>query len=441
MYIDSKRNIIPIVLCVMVAIIFVIMYDALNPFNLLFSFGLIASLFFITKFPYIAVLFYATAFDSFAYIAELLNLPFGIRSLIFCTVMLFILLLFAMNKKIHLAYFSHPAFIVAILFGIIMYIWQHLLTPFSGYGAWKVKSYFLFNITLMFAIILFSDDIKAQRRIVYAAFIFGVISCFVLFYQLGTEGSIVHGRFSGFSNPIWLGRSLGIFLFSAGLTFFLTKHILLKLLVIFIMISLFYFILITGSRGPLYALFLTIIIFFTFIVYKISITKKILVCLIFVITLFLVFPYLDPVTQNRHVVYDLHGSYSARIGFLEESLNMFVDAPFLGSGPGAFAPYSSDHRYPHNIIAEIAVELGGINLVVFTIFLLFACRILRKVANLKIKQISGKNIFIIWASLVFIFACINAMFSGDIATNSMIWFASGCLIAGENTLGRETYIT
>lgn len=224
------------------------------------------------------------------------------------------------------------------------------------------------------------------------------------------------------------------------LVIFTIRQKLLRILLSFSIVVLFYFMLVSGSKGPMISFILTLTIFFTLMTPNISLKKKIAVLLSLGILIFLFFPHLDEATQVRFdISNDSYGSISSRKDLMSDAFYMFLDNPVFGKGPGAFGGPSGERLYPHNILLEIAAELGVVGLVVFVIFLFLNYGLIKKLLHPNMGRLTRDNMFIRWSAMTFIFSFINALFSGDTATNSLLWFSSGALIAANNTLygGKE----
>ena len=70
---------------------------------------------------------------------------------------------------------------------------------------------------------------------------------------------------------------------------------------------------------------------------------------------------------------ELSADYSAiiRIYAIYHGISYFIQNPILGWGTGSFATLVNDYiKYPHNIFVELAMEVGLIGVILFSIFLL-----------------------------------------------------------------------
>jgi O-antigen ligase len=115
---------------------------------------------------------------------------------------------------------------------------------------------------------------------------------------------------------------------------------------------------------------------------------------------------LAPVLEDPNV--------ASRAIYLQRAAEMFGRAPVLGAGFGAFATQGLDAPYPHNLIAEMAAELGIVGVTLAVIWIGFA---LWRAAG------SPLLVALVVATTAF------AMFSGNVAGNSELWIFSGIAIA------------
>lgn len=102
-------------------------------------------------------------------------------------------------------------------------------------------------------------------------------------------------------------------------------------------------------------------------------------------------------------------SVSARVFLYDLAVTMFVDRPLVGQGLGAFATLPLPWDYPHNLLLQIAAELGLLGAVVVIVLLWRAARRPRPGAA--------------WATVgaLALFYTVNAMVSGDAYADRTVW--------------------
>lgn len=391
------------------------------------------------RYPEIGLVFYIFAFDATGPIFDYLNIPLGWRSLTFALPIVFLLVLYAIIKGKTPRIYFNTIFIVAIAFGLFLFAGV-LWTPSPQYGIWKTEAYLLFNLVGMMGIILFSGEFSSQRRIILSAAILGIVTCVLSIHDIFTY-NLEWKRFSGYSNPIWLSRSVGAYVFAILVVILTTKYRSLKLCLFVVMGGLFYIMFHTGSRGPVFSFFITLA-FIPFLLPGKSLIRKMAIFLVFTILGIFLFVKIPSEAQERYLILLRPGGYiedtsaPARLYLYGTAFNLFLAKPILGSGTGGFSlfSYGLDGRiYPHNIFLEIGSELGMVGLALFILFLLLNVAKIKKLI-IPLSGIDKSNIFLIWATLLFIFSCVNAMVSGDIASNSTLWFSSSALLTYENSV-------
>ena len=104
---------------------------------------------------------------------------------------------------------------------------------------------------------------------------------------------------------------------------------------------------------------------------------------------------------------------TSRATYLGASLQLFLKAPVLGVGLGGFAATGLD-LYPHNLVAEVASELGSLGILVLIVWFGLALR--------------GAARSPILVALVIATATFT-LFSGDLAGNGEFWMFSTLAVA------------
>jgi O-antigen ligase len=99
-----------------------------------------------------------------------------------------------------------------------------------------------------------------------------------------------------------------------------------------------------------------------------------------------------------------------------------VTHSLVGIGTGGYAAISTTGAiYPHNIVLEVGTELGVLGLLALAAFVLSVV-----VRLLRLLRGGGETAG--WAGLLltlFVFALVNAQFSGDVPYNSGLWLWGG----------------
>lgn len=155
----------------------------------------------------------------------------------------------------------------------------------------------------------------------------------------------------------------------------------------FLIIFFFMMVIWSFSKGPLVSLLLISIYKFNTVLGK-KISTKIFVIGLIVVSGFVLYVYASDIRSVRTIIQLLEdpdeysrgagqGSIGVRENYLQNSLEMFKSSPVYGVGFGNWAngSYQVDHKYPHNVVAELLAETGMIG------FILFALLVLRVRAN------------------------------------------------------------
>ena len=195
-----------------------------------------------------------------------------------------------------------------------------------------------------------------------------------------------------------------------------------------------YGLLASGSRGALVALLVTIaavVIIGTTIQRA---RKPVLTVTMFLVTATIVITIIAPqtvVTMNQRITNTISAPLDqtahTRVIRARSALEMFSEHPLTGVGVGGFDllfnPFESERGdYPHNLFLEVAAEMGFIGLILFALLVF-----LPPYHALTSFRQSGQ-----WTTLliiaVTIYLLVNALFSGDLNDNRLLFTALGlCL--------------
>lgn len=376
-----------------------------------------------------------------------LTLLFFITSIIIaCYIMIF-------RRKL---VFQKKALVLIILYALFsLYVFTSLSwSPSKIYSVDKT----LYIGTLTFWTLIATSIIISKERIRLVRFLllillFSLVTLAeaVIFYlDSGGQGfiNVLGGNYLG------VGRTLGLgFLVILGYILFDKMKWKFKLL-LFGLLALYLFLLLSvGGRGPLLASLIasSIPIFYSIKISKIDIKLKkyilglvifMFLCIIYIAVLFL----LDKVPNTiwRLLVIfqeeNMGSSAGTRLEYYLSALSLWMDSPILGHGIGAWPVLYNlvDQRlYPHNFILEVLVELGLLGL--FMILLVFLYALWNLYSNYY-RSMALKVIIL----MLFITSFINAMVSGDIPDNRILFCFLGLMMfhemkreknqAGENQL-------
>lgn len=298
--------------------------------------------------------------------------------------------------------------------------------------------YFLASIFVMLIpsyIFSNKDDIKT---IVMALFSLGFIYAIASYLQylnfFTNQSNPTSIRFHLFSmNPISIARHISysipaiIFLiiqFSKNVIKNIGKIIILLLF----LFSLSFFMALTGSKGPILALLISMLISYLlyqkkFGLYKGAIFINIMILAFVCISLYFLLP--DNILL-RLTSGDIDNQRTSiiRLFAIMEGLTNFKQNIIFGVGFGAYkfqTPFFGVIVYPHNIFIEFLSETGLIGFTLFSIILISTIKMLRRL-YFKLEIFS-----FLFIQFLFISSLINANFSGHIGYNVMFWFSCGLI--------------
>lgn len=277
-------------------------------------------------------------------------------------------------------------------------------------------------IRLLIAIVIFSFWFASESAIFYIKH--NMSSTFI--NALGIRGAY-----------LGLGRVIG-----AGAVVILSYAVLLaktsyaRLFSLIIGIFFVFVLLILGGRGPFIATLspFLIALLFTKVHYNYKSTIRIkswqlftaifLVTVLFLCAFTFYFGYNVITLQRLQLLFSqgMGKSASLRADFYVSSIQRWLDSPIWGHGIGSWPTLmlGMDERgYPHNIIMEILVELGLIGMLIFGFLI---CRTFFNIGKLAFNKEDklALIIFILFCNVLF-----NAMISGDISDNRILFVVVG----------------
>ncbi|MEM1589752.1 MAG: O-antigen ligase family protein [Thermoproteota archaeon] len=192
----------------------------------------------------------------------------------------------------------------------------------------------------------------------------------------------------------------------------------------------------SGARGPVIALPLSFLIFLLMI-FSLRISssvptgrRTVYIPAVMILALLLVGIFgreLFPILFSRLQSLGEDQSTLIRRDLYREAIALWLQSPVWGIGTGAFgtAFIGVDKRlYPHNVILELAVETGIIGVFIFAIMMVNVC--VKSISMLKSKN--GPDEFTArYLTLIYWFAFLNAMVSGDINDNRLLFVCMALL--------------
>lgn len=332
--------------------------------------------------------------------------------------------------------------LLLVTFGItfLLYSFFSLLwTPGIHYATQKA----FYNITLVlwplvaFVFIIANNKQRMTRFIIILwLFSFWIAIESLLFYlRIGGKGFItpLGGNYLGIGRVLGLGAIISIWYFS-----YVAKNCLKNIVLLIICLLYLFLLFVVGGRGPLLA---TLISLFIPLLTNINLVKKqkkyiikplAPLGILLIITVFIVGLSISGivrfVTLSRLEILlrpDMGASALTRIQAFQYAYEFWQEKPFLGHGIGSYPilRMTGDVRlYPHNIILEILSEIGLVGLLLFLGFISFGLFCLGPWKTIY------KDPWRILILMLFTNVLINAMISGDIPDNRILFGIVGLMV-------------
>jgi len=196
-------------------------------------------------------------------------------------------------------------------------------------------------------------------------------------------------------------------------------NVLLLILIFFIN---FWFMMASGGRGPLIAFIISSLLVLTLKTILAKSKKRVfLVNLGFIFLLIaslFVIPKskLETIERIKSVFSsDNQNTASRRLIFLQNSIVFLKSSPILGHGLGSWAKLNklnAERAHPHNIFAEVGVELG-----LFGLIFLSLCLLIFFLSPASLRNLMSQNTCFICLYFLALFSMLNSLVSGDLNDN------------------------
>lgn len=314
---------------------------------------------------------------------------------------------------------------------ILMGFWAVMLLGVGaaapGYGTEKVARFFTLTFLAAVSAPVLLRDVAAVQRFGGALVVLGgltTLSALLNFRSLG-----VQDRLQAFdANTIALGRSVGAGLVAAVCLWFAGRlnalvTLVLAIPMVFVMIA-------SGSRGPLVAGALAVLpALFSSLRSARGLGRLSLLSLTVLLAGVAALPLIPSQSLARLQTFfsgDLDRSSFVRAEALRYTLPEIANRPF-GVGFGRFeevvllSPSADPITYPHNVLLEVGLEAGWLPLLLLLIVLTLAL-------YWTIRS-RAKGIAKTLPLALLLFALVNALVSGDLNDNRLLWAGLGLALS------------
>lgn len=298
--------------------------------------------------------------------------------------------------------------------------------PTNVYGSHKLETYLIVNVALLAAGIVVGTRRRDVRRSLGLMLLVALGAGVALVHEIATG---VQPTFAGryaISNeaydPIALGRLaaagllIGLYVLLAERKYRLVGVVAVPLMTITLLAS--------GGRGSLLGVIAGMIVLFgvgsVFAVRRSAILAAIAASLV---VASLVVPG-AAVTRATSVLFGGSEGLNSggRTALWSAAWHAFLAHPLGGLGTGGFAALDLPENYPHNLLLEIAAELGVIGLVPLLLTLGVGFAIITRA--IRRGPVSERGLPVLVAALL-ASAFVNALFSTDIPANYDVWLYLG----------------
>lgn len=309
------------------------------------------------------------------------------------------------------------------IFGFYILLSFFWMSEMSEYSVEKIRYFFGWTFIPFIGAVActLSGKLKYFLYSFFSSYV--IFTLFSVFHAKEVVGSSERVT-SMIYDTIMTGRIAGLALLFALWMFFHSKRMYVNILCLALSAPLVFVLAVTQTRGAVVAFLIGLL--FLLLTRKMQLKTIGWICGIIIISFsffwFVPIEQLGRFTQSSDELRSSN-SVSIRIDLYKDAIAVFFKNPLLGVGIGG----GSRHLffdYPHNIIFEIAAELGLIGL---GLFLCMIVIVIKRFITLMRKD--SENPFIEISMASFLFALVAAQFSYDIPRNGLIWIFGGIILA------------
>lgn len=313
----------------------------------------------------------------------------------------------------------------------------------AGYGGDKVELFVTANLAVLVTATMVGADRKDFDLYLGLTLAVASISAGVLFIEVasGDANAAYAGRYtiSG-TDPITLGRQAGVGLLVALYLLVASRAVLLRICALSALPLLTVALVATGGRGPVVGVAVGMIAFFALAGADPVSRRRLPLTILGGLVAVVLVSQLVPGQATNRALSVLTGtgaglSSNGRSELWSQASSAFDTHPLLGLGTGGFAAVNPANVYPHNLVLEVAAELGLAGLIPLLGALVGGLAILIGTWRRAAAQDRARPALII---ALFVAALANAFFSGDITINSQLWLTMGLAVGLARSLRTES---
>lgn len=317
------------------------------------------------------------------------------------------------------------------------------VSPDSSYGSVKVQLYAADVLIIFVGAVFVATDVRHLRLFLMALLVVDGTGALFFMYDLvaGTAQTVVGGRYSlgAAEYPIDMGRASADGLLLAIYAVLTTTKRLPRTLAVIAIPILAVALAAAGSRGPVVAFAFGLLALLGLTATNARARSRLtLVGAMFGVAVVVV-PLVVPSSALARALSTIIGSASGlssngRSDLWAVALGSFSHHFLFGLGTGGFASLNTGLAYPHNLLLEMATELGIVGLALVLMVLASFIRALGRCHRLAVG--TDRTTIALVISL-FLTALVNANFSDPIQGNGSVWLWGGVAIGMSARLSRE----
>ncbi len=305
-------------------------------------------------------------------------------------------------------------------------------SPDQAYGSTKVQLYAADNLVFLLGAVFAGTRRSDLRLFLYLVLAVAAATASLMVVKLLSGIPLVAavgGRFSlaATEYPIYLGRTSADGIIIAFYAILAAATVRTRLLAMMALPVLIAALLSAGSRGPVVALMLGLVIFAAFAATNRRARRRMLLIAGVLVVTAMIVPLVVPGSVLTRSLSAILGgtsglSSNGRFTLWSQAYTTFEQHSFLGIGTGGFGALSAENLYPHNLFLEIAAELGLVGLVV--IVGIVGSLAMNLIATWRAAVGTDRlDVAVIFA--LFTDALVNALLSGAVQDNVEIWIWGG----------------
>lgn len=299
------------------------------------------------------------------------------------------------------------------------------------YGSLKTKLFLLQNVLFLLAGIVIAQRRRTFDVYLLLSLVLATMSALLLLYRLaqGEAHAVFDSRFTISSNegPIQFGRQSAEGLIIGTYALLAVRPGTLRKIALVATPLLGVALVAAGSRGPVLGAIVGLVVLLSLaLTDRASRSRLLLLAGCGIVAALLVGQLLPGQSISRSLSF-LTGSGSGlssngRSALWSQAYSLFRDHPLFGIGTGGFFAANGVEHYPHNLLLEVAAELGVLGLALVIAFL--AATVVRLVRSWRF-SVGPDRLRVAVIAALFAAATTNALFSADIQENPSVWLTAG----------------